>query len=184
MSSMGDIADIFGEEGVDTSAAPPAEFQPLPPGWYPAMIEKAELHDTKAGDGKYLKLQLSVVGDQFAGRKVFANINLANPNPKAVEIGAREIAQLGAACGLLRLKDSTELLDKVVLVKLTVKTTQGRDPENEIKAYKSMDGATPAAPSPAAAAAPKPAPAAAKAPATAKPSPAAAGAKPKFPWER
>lgn len=172
---MGDIADIFGEEGVDTSVAPPADFQPIPPGWYNAMVEKSEIHPTKAGDGKYLKLQLAIVGEKFEGRKVFTNINLVNPNPKAVEIGAREIAQLGAACGLLRLSDSTELLDKVIQVKVAVREGRnGGDPDNEVKGYKALSGAPAPAPVAKVAAAPE----TATAP---KAAPKAAG---KLPWER
>lgn len=172
---MGDIADIIGGD-VDTTTAQSADFQPIPPGWYTAMVEKSEIHPTKAGDGKYLKLQLAIVGEKFEGRKVFTNINLVNPNPKAVEIGAREIAQLGAACGLLRLSDSTELLDKVIQVKVAVREGRnGGDPDNEVKGYKAVTGTVPAT---AAAPAEKPVPAAPyRSKETAKPAS-------KLPWER
>lgn len=171
---MGDISDIIGGD-VDTTTAQSADFQPIPPGWYNAMVEKSEIHPTKAGDGKYLKLQLAIVGEKFEGRKVFTNINLVNPNPKAVEIGAREIAQLGAACGLLRLSDSTELLDKVIQVKVAVREGRnGGDPDNEVKGYKALSGAPAPAPVAKVAAAPE----TATAP---KAAPKAAG---KLPWER
>lgn len=189
MSTDNDIADIFPETGgFDTNSVPASsgDFEAIPAGWYAAQIDAAEVRDTKARDGKYLHLELTIVGDKFNGRKLFPNINLANPNAKAVEIGTRELAGLGQACGLARVKDSAELLGHVVMVKIKVKQDPGRDPENQVVAYKTAGEAgvppvqepAPAAPAarPAAVAAPKPTPAPAAAP--------AAAAKPKRPWER
>jgi hypothetical protein len=133
----GDIAALFGGD-VDTSNVPESNYDALKPGWYPVMIEKAELKTTKSGTGRYLWLQLNVIDERHNGRKLFANINLVNPNPKAVEIGARELAQLGSACGLLRLGDSTELLDKVIQVRVSIKKDD--DSENEVKGYKAVEG--------------------------------------------
>ncbi len=133
----GDISNLMGGY-VDTSNVPEGSYSPLKPGWYPAMIEKAEVKDTRSGTGKYLSVQFGVLAEQYSGRKVFANINLVNPNPKAVEIGARELAQLGSACGLLRLGDSTELLDKVIQVRVSIKKDD--DSENEVKGYKAVEG--------------------------------------------
>lgn len=188
--SDGDIAAIYGQE-VDTSNAPEDSYSALPPGWYTAMVEKAEMRTTRDGTGRYLWLQFEVVG----GRKLFTNINLVNHNQQAEEIGARELAQLGAACELLRLRDSSELVNKVIQVRVSIKKD---DPnENNIKAYKGLDGGAASAQPPAAPAAqahtpPPAAPQAAPTQRTATPSarpqaapqaaPAAAGGK--LPWQR
>lgn len=178
----GDIEGLYGSP-IPTDqedAATGDAFEVLPPGWYPTQIDSAEVKDTKAGTGKYLKLALTVIGDKFANRKLFTNINLMNPNPKAVEIGMRELAGLGQACQLATISDSGELIGKTIDVRVKIgKARAGYDADNEISAYaalgtKSSQQAGAPAPRPATAAAGSaPVPAAAAAPAAAK-----------RPWER
>lgn len=152
----GDIEDVVGEFNPGEYEAPKT-FEPLPAGWYTAMIENAEVKDTKRGDGKYLKVVFVIVGDEGKGRKLFTNINLANPNPKAVEIGQRELANLGQSLGLARVKDCTDLKDKVVECKVAIKKEDGRDPDNEIKQYRHVNGTAAQANAASTAAAAKPA---------------------------
>lgn len=148
---MSDIADILGnEEGFDTHSVEPATgFEPLPAGWYPVQIDDANVCPTKKRDGAYLALEMTVVGDHFAGRKLWPKINLANPSQKAVEIGRRELAALGLACGMPAVKDSSEFVGKIIQVKVKVKQEDGRDPDNEVVGYKPIDGAEQSAPAPA-----------------------------------
>lgn len=189
MNMNGDIAELLGGE-LDTSNDPADIYEPIPPGWYTAMIENAEIKDTKAGNGKYLNIQFNIYGEQFDGRKIFTRINLANPNQKAVEIGARELAQLASACGLLRLADSAELLDRTLQIKVAVVDGLNGDKDNDVKGFKPVnDGTAPAAPvqqaaTPAAQAAPPPPPM--QAPAAPAPAPAQTPQAPKrkYPWER
>ena len=82
-----------------TNVAPREAFDPLPPGDYKAMIEGSDVKPTKKGDGYMLKLQWLVLDGQYSGRKIFQNINLANPNPKAVEIGQQELSAVCHGCG-------------------------------------------------------------------------------------
>ncbi len=174
---MGNIADIYGG-GFDTSSVEAASgFEPLAAGWYPVEIENAEIRDTKAGTGKYLKLELSVIGEQHNGRKLWPNINLMNPNAKAVEIGMRELAALGLACGLAAITDTDELLGKQIQARVKIKQEKGYDPDNEVTAYKPLgSGQTAAAPSRLAAQPAQPQPAA-------QPGSNRAGAAMR-PWER
>lgn len=166
----GDIAGLFGGEAVSTDHAEAATgFDALPPGWYPVLIDSAEIKDTKAGNGKYLKLGLSVVGEKFANRKLWPNINLQNPNPKAVEIGMRELAGLGQACGLTAISDTAELVNKQIDVRVKIgKARDGYEPGNEVTAYALPGSKTSGA----------------QAPAARPPASAAASDAPKRPWER
>jgi hypothetical protein len=172
---MSDISDVIGD--VDLSTIPAAEgFDPIPAGWYPVEIENAEIKATKSGTGKYIKLAMVVLGDECAGRKLFSNLNIQNPNPKAVEIAMRELAAIGQALGLISVKDCAELIGAQLMAKVAIRKEEGRDPDNEVKGYKAI-GEAPAAPA-------KPAPAAkpaAKPAATAAATPKAAG---KRPWEK
>jgi hypothetical protein len=145
---MGDIGEVLGGKGFDTNSVPAATgFDPLPAGWYTVQVTGAEVKDTKKG-GKRLALELTVVGEHYEGRKLFPSINLANDNPKAVEIGMRELAALGLACGLQAITDTAELMDKIVAAKVAVKHDEGFEPGNEVKAYKATttDAAEPTAP--------------------------------------
>jgi len=143
MSNMGDIESVISDKAVDAAATQHGQFDPLPPAWYPVMIEKAEVKTTNAGDGKYLHLQVNVLGDTHNGRKLFGNITLANANAKAVEIGARDVSALRSACGLLRLPDSTVLIDKVIQVKVVIVTNKmTNEPNNDIKGYKATGETT------------------------------------------
>ena len=56
-------------------------FDVLPAGDYNAVIKQAELNETKAGTGQYIKLRLDITGPTGAGRVVFTNLNIQNPNP-------------------------------------------------------------------------------------------------------
>ena len=163
-----DISEALGGD-FDAGSVPIPSYEPIPPGWYAAEIDKAEVRDTKAGTGKYLKLELVILDEAHEGRRVFTQINLSNPNAQAVEIGQRQLANLAHACGITALRDSAELLQKQIDIKLKVKKDEGREPDNVVVGYRPLSDAAPAASKPAAA----------------KSKPAAAPSTPgKRPWER
>ena len=148
---MGDIAEIYGGEGVDVREAQEdtGDYSPIPPGWYPAMIEAARVKTTTAGNGKYLEVTMSVLGESHAGRKVFSRLNLMNPNAVAVEIGRRELASLGKACGLSSVTATAELVDKSIEVRLKIKKgTNGYGDSNEVSRYAASGSRSPAAAKP------------------------------------
>lgn len=166
-----DISQALGGD-FDAGSVPAPNYDPLPAGWYAAEIAAASVKDTKAKTGKYLKLEFVVLDDSYAGRHLFTQINLSNPNPKAVEIGQRELAGLAVACGITALRDSAELLQKQIGVKVKIKADEGYEPDNVVCGYRVLAGAAPAAK-----------PAVAK-PATKTAPTAAAPVATKRPWER
>lgn len=115
---------------------PNATFEPLPPGWYAAQIDAASVKDTESKTGKYLKLELVILDQPYNGRRVFTNITLVNPSQAAVEIGQRQLANLAHACGITALRDSAELLQRFVQIRLKIKKEKGYDPQNEVTGYK------------------------------------------------
>lgn len=140
----GNIVSLLGGEGFDSGSVEPStgdEFGVMPPHWNSFEIEKEEIKQTKTkGEkgnlGQYLWLQLSVIGEHYKNRKVFARITLANDNEKAVEIGRRDLASLAQACGIKVLKASEEFLGKHVDGRVVVKPAKGDFKEdNEISAY-------------------------------------------------
>lgn len=114
------------------------DYSPLPEGFYTTQITGAELKDTKSGTGQYIKVEYTVVGDNYQGRKVWGNINIKNDSEKAEEIGRSQLNSLMAAIGLKTLSDTDELVGSDVTIKLKVKPAQGEwGPSNEVKAFKS-----------------------------------------------
>ncbi|NLA67199.1 MAG: DUF669 domain-containing protein [Gammaproteobacteria bacterium] len=121
------------------SVAPAEDFSPIPVGDYPMQITDSDLLPTKKG-GHRLSLTFEVTDGQFKGRKVWANLNLDNPNPKAVEIAQRELSAICHAVGKLQVSDSQELHYKPMLCRVDIETQEGYSPKNVIKAYKALAG--------------------------------------------
>ena len=128
-------------------------FEPLPAGWYTATINQAELKDTKAGNGQYIKLRYDITGPSHQGRVVFGNLNIKNANPKAEEIGRQQLGEIMRAIGLAKVTDTDQLIGGQIGIKLEVKEDEKYGPSNEVKGFKSLSGsAAPAATMPAASA--------------------------------
>jgi len=172
----GDIQAVFGGHEFDPMAVEPSSsFDPLPPGDYPVLIEQAEIRETKKGDGSYLKLTLQVLDGQFKGRKLWDNINLANPNVQCVEIGMKALASLGRALGGQKIRATEQLLNQVVAAKVAVKNDKNYGDQNVVREYKAPSEAQPQTgdaglPAPA-----QPAPVPVAAPQAAGPAPLPAG---------
>lgn len=88
------------------------EYEPLPIGWYCAQILSEE-EKTTSNDGKMLKYKMQIFNhDKYKGRVVFANFNIVCSSKDAEKIARKQLAQLGKACHLTNLVDSSELLGK------------------------------------------------------------------------
>ena len=115
---------------------PNAPRDPIPAGWYKAMITESIEKPTKAQTGSYLQLTLEVIDGDHAGRKLFERLNLNNPNQQAVEIAQRSLSGICRAVGVMTPRRSEDLHDKPLMV--TVKVTPPRDgyeAGNEISGY-------------------------------------------------
>jgi hypothetical protein len=124
----------------NTKNAPEREtsYDLLPDGWYQAEIVASEMKQTKAGNGSYISLRFKLDGNpSHDGRQLFCNLNIDNPNPKAVEIAQRQLADIMDCMGLSEVEDSEELHGKPMLIKVrTRKGTGGYEDQNEIKGFK------------------------------------------------
>jgi len=133
-------------------------FEPLPDGWYAVTVTEADVKETKARNGSYLKLRLDVTGPTHQGRVVFTMITLKNANPAAEDIGAKQLGEMMLAVGLARLDDSDQLIGRSLSVKLKTESSPEYGDQNKVSAYKAIGGATstaaPGAAPPAAKAAP------------------------------
>jgi hypothetical protein len=134
MAYLGQVyneADLPGEDS----------FEPVPTGWYDAVIKEADIKDAKSG-GKYINIQFVIEGPSHQGRVVFDMINFINKNPQTVEIAHKQLGSLIRAIGLVRVEDTNELVggDCSIKVGLTKPTDEFPDPRNEVKGYKKREG--------------------------------------------
>lgn len=158
-----------------TTVAPQQSFTPIPAGVYTTAVIDSEVKITGSG-GQMAVFTLQVVDGQFAGRKVFARINVRNPSAEAERIGQSQLSALCHAAGVLQLVDTAQLHGKVVRARVKIRkdaTGQYGD-SNEVNGFEAVGGAQP--PSAPAYTAP-----ALAQPATSAPAPAGAATPP---WKR
>ena len=138
---------------VDAPPSTRAEYAPLPAGWYLVTIHGAEVRQTKAGNGQFIKLRYDVVGGEHANRVVFGNLNTKNASEKAQEIGRQQLGELMRAIGLPTIQDTDQLVGGVLEIKLSVRDDPQWGVSNEVKGFRASNHSAPAAaPKPAVAA--------------------------------
>ena len=121
---------------------PSSSFDPIPAGWYQAIISNSELKATRDGYGEYLSLTLQVIEGQYSNRLVFARLNLKNANDKAVDIARKDLAAICRAVGVMSPQSSEELHDKPLMIKVKVRPASGDyEASNDIGGYKAVEGA-------------------------------------------
>ena len=93
----------------DANTVEPTSFDAVPVGDYTVAITESAIKDTKAGTGKYIAMTLEILDGQYKGRKVWSNLNIQNPNPKAQQIGLGQLSEICRACGKMNISDTSEL---------------------------------------------------------------------------
>lgn len=120
---------------------PNVPFEPVPAGDYKCVIVESEMKPTKAEDGKYLELKLQIVDGEFANRNLWDRLNLVNENEKAVEIAKRTLSAVCRAVGKMTPRQSEELHNVPMLVKVGVEKRQDNgELSNRVKGYKAVNG--------------------------------------------
>ena len=129
--------------GFDANNVDPAQSrEPIPAGWYKAVITESEEKPTKAQTGSYLQMTVEIIDGEHAGRKAFERLNLNNPNATAVEIAQRTLSSICRAVGVMTPRQSADLHDKPFMVKLKVKPAKdGYDASNDIAEYAATNAA-------------------------------------------
>jgi hypothetical protein len=133
------MADL---RGFNANTVEPSEsFDPIPAGEYLCVITASDEKPTKAGNGSYLELEFEVIDGPYKGRKLWDRLNLANPNELAVKIARATLSAICRAVGVMEPKDSCELHDLPLFVKVRVEKRADTDePSNVIKGYRSRQG--------------------------------------------
>lgn len=124
----------------------------IPAGTYSAVITDSEMKATKSAGGERLNLTFQIIEGEHEGRKVWAGLNLKNSNPKAEEIAMRELSSICRAIGVITPRQSQDLHDKPMKIKVKVRPADGQyQASNEINGYEPLSGTVSQASTPAAA---------------------------------
>lgn len=119
-----------------TRVEPSTVMEAIPAGQYLVEITKSETKETKAKNGSYLELEMTVLDGDYRGRKLWDRLCLQHVNPKTQSIARANLSALCHAVNILQPKDSVELhnLPFVVNVKTRENETTG-EIYNEIRGY-------------------------------------------------
>lgn len=124
-----------------------SNYDLVPAGWYDAIINKAEIKNTKAGTGQYIAIRYDITGPSHQGRVVFGQLNIKNPNSQAEEIGRKQLGEVMRAIGLARVTDTDQLIGGNLQIKVGIKESDGQyEASNQIKGYKAINGSQPPMP--------------------------------------
>lgn len=119
-----------------------SNFDPIPAGKYIAAITESEMKPTKNGNGRYLEMTFGILDGQYKGRKVWARLNLDNPNATAVRIARGKLSAICRAVGVIQPRDSIELHNLPLSIKVTCeKRDDTGEITNEIKGYEKKEAA-------------------------------------------
>jgi hypothetical protein len=128
----------------DLPAGNSGTYEALPPGWYTATINGAEIKQTKSGTGRYIAVRYDITGPTHQGRVIFSNLNIENANPKAEEIGRQQLRALMEAIGLAKLGDTDQLIGANVKIKLKIERDEQYGDRNQVSAF-ATNGSAPVA---------------------------------------
>lgn len=135
---MADISEL----GFDAEKVKPNEgFDVIPAGEYDVVIVGSKVEPTKNKDGKLVNLEMQILTGEYQNRKLFDRLNLWNKSEKAVQIARGTLSAICRAVNVLTPKDTSELHNKPLKVKVVVKDDPQYGPKNEVKAYKPRNAA-------------------------------------------
>lgn len=144
--------------GFDATQVQPdtGQLDPIPAGWYNAMVDESELKPTSDGLGARLAVRFNIIDGQYANRKIYTGFNIRNTNPVAQEIAFKQLSALAHAVGVLQVQDSQQLHGIPLKIRVKIRPPQnGYEAQNDISAYKDVnyspdskggDASAPAAP--------------------------------------
>jgi hypothetical protein len=110
-----------------TTVEPSNGFEPIPAGKYLAVFSEDEMKPTRNNNGQYLQLTIEIIEGDYQGRKIWARLNLENPNMQAVEIARKELSAICRAVNVLQLTDTTQLLNIPFVLKVGLKKNKETD---------------------------------------------------------
>ena len=116
---------------------PSSSFDAIPAGKYQAVITDSEFRPNRAGTGEYLQLEFEIIEGDDKNRKLWARLNMNNPNSEAVRIARADLAAICYAVNVMQPRDTIELHNLPLTIIVRCKKENNGDLYNEIKGYAS-----------------------------------------------
>ncbi|QIG73305.1 DUF669 domain-containing NTP-binding protein [Rhizobium phage RHph_N17] len=128
-----------------STVKPNVALEAIPSGLYPVIITASQEKPTKAGNGSYIEIEMTVQGGEFAGRKVFDRLNIRNANQTAVDIAYATLSAICHVTGVLNMTDTVQLHGRPFQAVVSKLPRDDRPDQmtNEVKGYKDMQGNDP-----------------------------------------
>jgi hypothetical protein len=124
--------------GFNANEVPESTYGAMPIGLYQVMATESEVKPTKAGTGQYLQFVIDVLDEKYNTKKLWARLNLWNPNPTAVQIAQQELGALCRAVGVITPDDSSQLCGIPFIVRLGIEKDNKGGEQNTILNYYSI----------------------------------------------
>jgi hypothetical protein len=112
------------------------DFEIIPSGDYPAIITEMEEKPTKDGTGMRLNLKVQIIDGKYQNRTLYDGLNTVNKSAVAQQIGRAQLKAICIALNNPNPKDSSELLNKALMVTVKIGKDQNGNPRSEVKGYK------------------------------------------------
>lgn len=140
-------------QGFDPTA--PENQGCLPKGEYRCVMVKSERKATNDGTGHYLSCEYQILDGEYQNQRIFQNLNLWLDSSKstAIKIARGQLSELCRAINVLTPKDTSELHNKPVIVKVNVRESDEYGSQNNVTGFKAAQVHTVGSPPIAAAAA-------------------------------
>ena len=118
------------------------EFQPLPDGWYSAVISESAIRTGKDSGKDYLNLEFTITDGDYTSRKVWMVYSLWHDNDDVVKWAQEKLGRLATALGWQGIQDHEELDG----MQLDIRVGMGNNNKNDVKFYRASGNTPPAAP--------------------------------------
>lgn len=116
------------------------DYQLLPNGEYPVIIEKAEWKVSQNSGSEYLNVMFSVIGESHNGRKIFNIYNLLHAKEQVKNIALSDLKKLLVAAGVdeMNFNSKESLIEALLGLRVNLKVGQRVDSygeKNIVKGY-------------------------------------------------
>ncbi len=102
-----------------------ADFSILPKAWYAVVITASEKKTSENSGNDYMKLEYTIVSENFKGRKHWVNLNLWHPDVTVQGYAKRELASICRAVNVLNPTESEQMHNIAFGIKIGHKKDKG-----------------------------------------------------------
>lgn len=129
-----------------TQVQPYQGNEAIPAGWYLATAVQSDVKQTEKKTGFYLEIVFEIIEGQFKGSRVFARLNISNPNETAQRIGQGQLSAICKAVNIPYLQDSQQLHSLPIKIKVKYNEAEGKyDASNDIVSFQNANYVPPVA---------------------------------------